>query len=101
MNATKIDMSPEKIVQMLLNDSEACIVDSSVTYLTENEDGYEDHNLPILSAYHSCDDDEPFFEVSLDELATATVTTFPVSVTIKTDSYGVTTIRPLVQKQNV
>ena len=92
----------QQIVSMLLggtsNNVLGVIVDEAITYLSELEDGYEDHDLPIIAAYDNVDSDEPFFECSLNEIRTgATIhTTDRVYISIDTEAYGTTVIVPLV-----
>jgi len=97
------EFTAKYIIGMLLgstvNNVRGVIVDDTITYLSELEDGYEDFNLPVIAAYTSEHDDEPFFVCSINDIrSTATIhTDTGVYITLDTEAYGSTVIIPLVQ----
>ena len=70
----------QHIIGMLLgsttNNVRGVIVDETITYLSELEDGYDDHDLPVIASYASEYSDEPLFECSINDIReTATIHT--------------------------
>lgn len=99
----KQEMTANEIVSMLLGGDDnhilGVIVDNNtITYLSELEDGYDDKEQPIISAYENEDSQDPIFECSLNELSNATIsnTRGVVVVNIPTEIYGTVCITPLM-----
>jgi len=68
-------------------DCVATLIDvSRVLYSTECEDGWDDHDVPVVGYWIWWTDEDPICEFSINELAAATVTTNPL--TIKVGKYS-------------
>ena len=95
-----VDYTPEQIVALLLGSDaklDCCAVmidDDWVGYLSENEDGYDDHDEPILTACNN--DDEPFMSITINDLKTAVLGEKHLSVKdANGDFYSITPLTPL------
>ena len=66
-------MNKEGIVQEILNSAGVVIDDNWITYPTENSDGYDDPDWPILGFYASDEDQDPICEFSMNDLETAKI----------------------------
>lgn len=95
-----IEWTAERIAKLLLGgdtelDCYAVNIDGTLVFPTECSEGYEDRDEPVISAYNDTDE-EPFMELTLNELDEAVV--HEESFTVQSNATGeVFVIYPLTR----
>lgn len=92
-------LSGEQLVKLILGGDEnnvkgVIVNDDLITYTSEMEEGYDDHDEPIITFYSSEDDGDLYFGCSINDLNNAKID--GSYILVNNSIYGKATILPLV-----